>query len=119
MARAGTTFSNPTGDVSTIVNGVSSLFMGIIDDSAGHGSASIQFGPTAGTFDSALFELDDLRFSTPAATPDPALALTAPSGTAFGNVLVGTASGPLGYLTGSAYSAAAPAPATPFCSFSG
>jgi hypothetical protein len=96
LSFAGTTLSNPIGDVGTPVNGQNALFLGIVDDAAGHASAGIQFGPTAGAFGQTLFELDDLRFTTPAAA-QPTLSLTAPAGTDFGNVLVGSPSASLGF----------------------
>lgn len=99
LSFGGTTLTNPTGQVGRAINGVEALFLGIVDDSAGHTSASIQFGASAGPpFNTPLFEIDDLNFTTPAAPPaTPALSLTAPGGTAFGNLLVGSSSPSLSY----------------------
>jgi hypothetical protein len=97
LSFAGSALDNPTGDAGSPINGVNALFLGIIDSTAGHSSASIQFGPTAGVFGTPLFELDDLRFTTPTAAPVPTLSLTAPAGTAFGNLLVGTPSSALDF----------------------
>jgi hypothetical protein len=96
LSFAGATLGNPVGNAGSPINGVNALFLGIIDNAAGHNSARIQFGPTAGDFADALFDLDDLRFTTPTAAV-PALSLTAPAGTAFGNVLVGTPSSALDF----------------------
>jgi hypothetical protein len=72
VSAAGTSISNPIGNVGTTVNGVNALFLGIIDNAATFNAASIQFGPTPGSFGSPLFAIDDIKFTTPVVVPVPA-----------------------------------------------
>ena len=72
LSAASTSVSNPTGTAGTLNCGglCEALFLGIVDDMMTFTSARVVFG-TLGSFGTPLFELDDLKFTTPSSTPTP------------------------------------------------
>ncbi len=74
LSAASTSVTNPTGVIGTLNcgNGCHALFLGIVDDMATFTSAQVVFG-TAGSFGTPLFELDDLKYTTPSDALPPAV----------------------------------------------
>ena len=77
LFAASTSVTNPTGVIGTLDCGglCDALFLGIVDTTTPFMSASVQFGPNAGTpFGPFSFELDNLTYTTlasPVPVPEP------------------------------------------------